>query len=138
MLSGRVDKAGFWFDLPCFSSMNYNIFAIILVCLAYPYHGLVVISPSAFTVSHTIAKFGGDYKNETLFGIVKEVEPWDACTPIQNNITNHIALAIRGGSPLCSFSTKVKNVVLLVLFSYLDRTIWSTSSYYYEFRIIMD
>ena len=57
----------------------------------------------------------GDYKNETLFGIVKEVEPWDACTPIQNNITDYIALAIRGGSPLCSFSTKVKNVRMFVL-----------------------
>lgn len=115
LLSVRVDKTGLWSDNLCFSSMIFKIFVIILICLSNCCHGLVIISPSSFTVSHTIAKFGGDYKNETLFGIVKEVEPWDACTPIHNNITDYIALAIRGGSPLCSFSTKVKNVRMFVL-----------------------
>ena len=102
-------------DILCFSPMILTLLVVILFFCSSPCLCLVVFSPSPFTVSHTKAKFGGDYKNETLYGIVKEVQPWDACTPIKNNMTDFIALAIRGGSPLCSFSTKVKHVVVLFL-----------------------
>ena len=43
-------------------------------------------------------------------GFLKEVEPLDACGSILTNLSDSIALAIRGGSPKCSFAEKVMHV----------------------------
>ena len=72
--------------------------------------GLVVVSPSSLLISHTKSRFGLDYRNGTLVGFLKEVEPLDACGSILTNLSDSIALAIRGGSPKCSFAEKVMRV----------------------------
>ena len=48
-------------------------------------------------------------------GYLEESEPFDACTPLKNNHTGSIVLAIRGGPRRCSFDTKVANVSVAIL-----------------------
>ena len=72
--------------------------------------GLVVVSPSSLLISHTKSRFGLGYGNGTVVGFLKEVEPLDACGSILTNLSDSIALAIRGGSPKCSFAEKVMHV----------------------------
>lgn len=72
--------------------------------------GLVVVSPSEEILPHTISTFGIHYGNISIIGNVIKSVPFDACQPLQVNATNKIVLAVRGGSPACSFITKVKNV----------------------------
>ena len=83
-----------------------------MVCFVPLCSGLVVVSPSSRLISHTKSRFGFDYGNGTVMGFLKEVEPLDACSSIRTNLLDSIALAIRGGSPKCSFVEKVLNVLM--------------------------
>lgn len=71
---------------------------------------LVILSPSQEVLPHTVSTFGWNYNNNSIVGAVIESDPFDACQPLKLNATGFILLAIRGGSPSCSFRTKVQNV----------------------------
>ena len=71
---------------------------------------LVIESPEVFIRQHTKARFGIDYGNKTISGVVEIAHPEDACSRIENDIDGKIGLVIRGGYPSCSFATKVKMV----------------------------
>lgn len=71
---------------------------------------LVILSPSQEVLPHTVSTFGWNYNNNSIVGAVIESDPFDACQPLKLNATGFIVLAIRGGSPSCSFRTKVQNV----------------------------
>ena len=83
---------------------------VLLVTFFIQSHCLVIEAPEAFIRQHTKARFGIDYGNMTISGIVEIVQPEDACSQITNRMNGKIGLAIRGGYPSCSFATKVKMV----------------------------
>ena len=82
----------------------------LLVIFFIQSHCLVIEAPDVFIRQHTKARFGMDYNNKTISGIVEVVQPEDACSQIENRMDGKIGLAIRGGYPSCSFATKVKMV----------------------------
>lgn len=84
---------------------------LLVICFVPLCDGLVVVSPSSRLFSHTKSRFGLDYGNGTVAGLLREVEPLDACNPITQNLSDSIALAMRGGSPKCSFAEKVLHVM---------------------------
>lgn len=93
---------------------------------------LIVISSVEEVFSHTQARFGRQYENNSIVGYLEESEPFDACTPLKKNHTGSIVLAIRGGPRRCSFDTKVANVGVAFGGSAVDRVIGSDCSHYYE------
>lgn len=91
--------------------MNSSVFYfILLLFIVHRSFALIVISSSEEVFSHTQARFGRQYENTSIVGYLEESEPFDACTPLKNNHTGSIVLAIRGGPRRCSFDTKVANV----------------------------
>lgn len=82
------------------------------LCLLIVRRGFALIAISSIeeVFSHTQARFGRQYENTSIVGFLEESDPFDACTPLKNNHTGSIVLAIRGGPRRCSFDTKVANV----------------------------
>ena len=95
--------------------MRVERLLLLVICFVPLCDGLVVVSPSSRLISHTKGRFGLDYGNGTVTGFLREVDPLDACRPITQNLSDSIALAIRGGSPKCSFAEKVLNVMICSL-----------------------
>ena len=89
--------------------MNFVIF-IFFYLLSYTL-SLSILTPYQSVLPHTISTFGPNYYNNSIVGNLIESVPFDACQPLTINSTGKIVLAIRGGSPSCSFSTKVRNVL---------------------------
>lgn len=91
--------------------MNSHVFYFFLICFFIKCSSaLIVISSVEEVFSHTQARFGRQYENNSIVGYLEESEPFDACTPLTQNHTGSIVLAIRGGPRRCSFDTKVANV----------------------------
>lgn len=90
--------------------MVHIYLSLLLVVLCTQSHCLVIEAPDVFIRQHTKARFGMDYGNMTISGIVEMVQPEDACSQLANRMDGKIGLAIRGGYPSCSFTTKVKMV----------------------------
>ena len=96
--------------------MNSSVFYfILLLFIVNRSFALIVISSVEEVFSHTQARFGRQYENTSIVGYLEESEPFDACTPLKNNHTGSIVLAIRGGPRRCSFDTKVANVGVATL-----------------------
>lgn len=87
----------------------YVFFLLINLCI--PGLGLIIQAPELLTRLHTKARFGYDYRNTTIVGPVKVVQPFNACSDIETDLKGWIGLAIRGGPSSCSFATKVKMVM---------------------------
>ena len=74
---------------------------------------LLITNPVQEKYVHTTAEFGVYYANNTITGKIESCIPFDACQPLQNNLSGSVGFAIRGGPDSCSFEYKVKNVDLL-------------------------
>ena len=92
----------------------------------------VIRSDKAYEFPHTKAQFGLDYLNNSTdvcniwliaySGILKAVEPFNACSTLNMNLTGYIGLAIRDKlQSNCSFSVKAANVLFSI-------NIWSDRS----------
>lgn len=105
------------FIFSCFCLFTIFMFFIVLIFCIFilSVNSLVILSPEEDVVLHTISSFGYYYNNNSIVGNLVQSIPFDACQPLQLNATGRIVLAIRGGFPTCTFTTKVKNVYILNL-----------------------